>query len=90
MAILKFTLAPMLRMVSPLAGWRRMATSANVAPAPSVAAPVVADPGYTITEVKLEGSGKSNRTHATAMVQYVKGHTKKLNPLARQVRVESD
>lgn len=62
------------------------AEASPAAGASAEAAAVPKDPGYTITEIAVEKSGKSKRTHATGMVEYVKGHTKKLNPLARQVR----
>jgi hypothetical protein len=40
---------------------------------------------YTVSELAVERAATTSRTHALAMVHYVKGHTKKLNPIARQV-----
>ena len=68
--------APTLRWgVAPV---RRAATAASAAPPAST-------PEYTIKELPSDGS-TGGVANATAAIKFVRGHTKKLSPLARQVK----
>lgn len=71
-------------------GARAFATSAGAPsgspPGGAAPAPPPASPGYTVTEVSLEPAARSRRSaSALAVVGHVKGHTKKLSPVARHV-----
>ena len=68
------------------------AASAAPAPAPAlaastalVAAPAPAAAEYTIEELRAPGGGRA-APRAQAVVKFVPGHCKKLDPVARQVR----
>ena len=58
--------------------WRRLASTAASSAAPAAAS---ASPAYTVDEV----ASSSVAARALGRVRNVRGHTKKLNPLARQV-----
>jgi len=77
------------RAAAAAAGSRALAAAA-AAPAagapPPPPLPPPAPSAYTVTEVSLEPAARSRRTaSALAVVGHVKGHTKKLSPVARHV-----
>ncbi len=65
-------------------GAARNASSSAAAPA-AAATPAAATPAYTVKELPETAHG-GGVPRATASVKFVRGHTKKLSPLARQVK----
>jgi hypothetical protein len=51
----------------------------------TVAIPAAATPQYTISELPSHMTGQETTRRVVGYVKHVRGHTKKLNPIARQV-----